>query len=122
MTSIDHLISESELAPATVHEEIAAAFHMWEGAQSISASARHPGERANILIGAQTEPQGSAFADISYHSSSTGRVKAISLARICLNPAKRWKIGFDGNNVGGGWDYWQAGRTELDLQPGSAIL
>ena len=25
------------------------------------------------------------------------RVKPISVSRICLNPAKRWKIGFDGD-------------------------
>jgi Matrixin len=97
MTSLDHLIAASELAPSAVHEEIAAAFQMWEAAVSISFREASKGERANILIGAQAEPQGWAFADVSYDTTSLERVKPISLSRICLNPAKRWKIGFDGD-------------------------
>jgi Matrixin len=97
MTSFDHLIAASELAPAAVHEEIAAAFHMWAAAINISFREAPKGERANILIGAQAEPQGWAFADVSYDTASPERVKPISLSRICLNPAKRWKIGFDGD-------------------------
>jgi hypothetical protein len=97
MTSLDHLIAASELAPSAVHEEIAAAFQMWEAAVNISFREASKGERANILIGAQAEPQGWAFADVSYDTTSLERVKPISLSRICLNPAKRWKIGFDGD-------------------------
>jgi hypothetical protein len=97
MTSLDRLIAASDLAPAAVHEEIGAAFHMWEAAVNITFREASKGESANILIGAQAEPQGWAFTDISYDSSSRVRVKPISLARICLNPAKRWKIGFDGD-------------------------
>jgi hypothetical protein len=97
MTSLDQLIATSELAPSAVHEEIAAAFHIWEAAVNISFREASKGERANILIGAQAEPQGWAFADVSYDTTSPDRVKPISLSRICLNPAKRWKIGFDGD-------------------------
>jgi hypothetical protein len=97
MSSLDHLIAASELAPAAVHKEIAAAFHMWEAAANISFREASEGERANILIGAQAEPQGWAFADISFDATTTVHVKPISLSRICLNPAKRWKIGFDGD-------------------------
>ena len=97
MTTLDHLIAASELTPAAVHEEIAAAFHMWEAAVNIGFREASKGERANILIGAQAAPQGWAFADISYDTTSTVRVKPISVSRICLNPEKRWKIGFDGD-------------------------
>ena len=97
MTSLDHLIAASELVPTAVHEEIAAAFQVWEAAVNISFREASNGERANILIGAQAEPQGWAFADVSYDTTSPKRVKPISLSRICLNPAKRWKIGFDGD-------------------------
>jgi hypothetical protein len=97
MTSLDHLIAASELAPSAVHEEIAAAFQMWESAVNINFREASKGERANILIGAQAEPQGWAFADVSYDTTSLERVKPISLSRICLNPVKRWKIGFDGD-------------------------
>jgi hypothetical protein len=97
MTSLDHLIAASELAVTAVYEEIAAAFHMWEAAINISFREASKGERANILVGAQAEPQGWAFADVSYDTSSPQHVKPISLSLICLNPAKRWKIGFDGD-------------------------
>ena len=97
MTSLRSLIAASELTPAAVHEEIAAAFHMWEAAVNIGFREASKGERANILIGAQAAPQGWAFADISYDTTSTVRAKPISVSRICLNPEKRWKIGFDGD-------------------------
>jgi len=97
MISLDHLVAASKLAASAVHEEIAAAFHMWESTANISFREASEGERANILIGGQAEPQGWAFADISYDTTSPERVKPISLSLICFNPAKRWKIGFDGD-------------------------
>jgi hypothetical protein len=38
-----------------------------------------------------------AFADVFFDTASPERVKPISQSLICLNPAKRWKIGFDGD-------------------------
>src|SRR5262249_30733340 len=52
---------------------------------------------ADILIGAQVEPEGWAFADVFYDVSSPEPIKPISKALICLDPTKRWKIGFDGD-------------------------
>jgi hypothetical protein len=97
MTSFDHLIAASELAPSMVDEEIVAAFHMWAAAAKISFREASKGEHANILIGAQAEQEGWAFADVFYDTASPERVKPISQSLICLNPAKRWKIGFDGD-------------------------
>ena len=63
-----------------------------------SAFARPPiPARADILIGAQLEPEGWAFANVFYDTASTEPVKPISRALICLNPEKRWKIGFNGD-------------------------
>jgi hypothetical protein len=97
MISLDHLLAASELAASVAHEEIGAAFHMWEAAINISFREASKGERANILIGAQAEPQGWAFADVFYDTTSPQHIKPISLSLICLNPRKRWKIGFDGD-------------------------
>src|SRR5262249_16868424 len=97
MISLDPLIAASDLPPGMVHQEIAAAFRMWETAANISFRAAPEGERANILIGAQAEPQRWAFADVFYDAASPERVRPISQSLICLNPAKRWKIGFDGD-------------------------
>ena len=49
------------------------------------------------MIGAEVEPEGWAFTDVSYDASSTESVKPISRSLICLNPLKRWKVGFDGD-------------------------
>src|SRR5262249_5171112 len=51
----------------------------------------------DILIGAQVEPEGWAFADVFYDAHSPDEIKPISRSLVCLNPAKRWKIGFDGD-------------------------
>lgn len=97
MTSLDRLLSASGIAPATLHREIAAAFALWEAAADISFRPAASAEHADILIGAQIEPEGWAFADVFYDSASREPVKSISKSLICLNPARRWKVGFDGD-------------------------
>jgi matrixin len=97
MTKLDHLLSASEIAPATVRTEIAAAFAMWEAVANISFREAADPAKADILIGSQLEPEGWAFANVFYDMASTEPVKPISRGLICLNPEKRWKIGFDGD-------------------------
>ena len=94
---VEGLVAASALAGSAVRQEIAAAFAMWEAVANITFREVADPATANILIGAQTEPQGWAFADVFYDALSPERVKPISKALICLNPAKRWKIGFDGD-------------------------
>jgi hypothetical protein len=97
LAPLDGLIAASGLSGAAVSQEVAAAFAMWEAAANI-AFKEAPGDRdADILIGAQVEPEGWAFADVFYDAASPGAIKPISRALVCLNPLRRWKIGFDGN-------------------------
>jgi hypothetical protein len=42
-------------------------------------------------------PDGWAFADVFFDAASPEPVKPISKALVCLNPAKRWKVGFNGD-------------------------
>jgi hypothetical protein len=97
MTSLDQLLADSELSLAKLREEVAAAFAMWEAAANIGFREASQGARADILIGAQAEPEGWAFADVFYDTASAERIKPISQSLICMNPTKRWKIGFDGD-------------------------
>src|SRR5262249_29819353 len=97
MTALDHLIAASDLTPAALHEEISAAFRMWQVPASISLCQPPADACANILMGAQAEPEGWAVADVFYDTASPEPVKPISQARVWLNPAKRWKIGLDGD-------------------------
>ena len=43
------------------------------------------------------EPRGRAFTNVAPHGSAGNGVSGISQSLICLNPATRWKIGFDGD-------------------------
>jgi hypothetical protein len=97
MTSLDGLLSKSGIAPPDVRAELAAAFAMWQAAAGISFREAESPERADILIGAQAEPEGWAFADVFYDMKSPVPVKPISRALICLNPTRQWKVGFDGD-------------------------
>jgi hypothetical protein len=97
MTRPDALMSASQIAPEAIHAEIAAAFAMWETVANIGFREATDPNQADILIGAQLEPEGWAFANVFYDTLSTETVKPISKALICLNPEKRWKIGFDGD-------------------------
>jgi hypothetical protein len=97
LTSFDALEQTSHLTPARVHEEILAAFAMWESVANIDFHEAPAGAHGDILIGAQGTPEGWAFADVFYNAASTEQIKPISRSLVCLNPEKRWKIGFDGD-------------------------
>ena len=97
MTGLDGLLAASGIATERLRLEIAAAFAMWEAAANIDFREAGNAATADILIGAQLEPEGWAFANVFYDTLSSEPVKPISRALICLNPLKRWKIGFDGD-------------------------
>jgi matrixin len=94
---LDRLAGVSRLPPAAVKAEVEAAFRMWEAAANIVFREAPEGSPADLLIGAQAEPDGWAFADVFYDTATPDTVKPITQALICLNPAKPWKVGFDGD-------------------------
>ncbi|MFZ1103815.1 MAG: matrixin family metalloprotease [Hyphomicrobiaceae bacterium] len=97
LAPLDALAAASGVPPAALKEEARAAFAMWEAAASLVFKEAPESGPADILIGAQTEPEGWAFADVFYDADAPGAVKPISQALVCLNPGKRWKVGFDGD-------------------------
>jgi hypothetical protein len=97
MTHLDGLLSASAIPPETASAEIAAAFAMWEAVADITFRVAEDPALADILIGAQLEPTGWAFADVFYDTRSREPVKPISRSLICLNPKRGWKVGFDGD-------------------------
>jgi hypothetical protein len=97
LAPLDGLVASSRLPPAAVKTEVAAAFAMWEAAANIVFEEAPEGRPADILIGAQTEPDGWAFADVFYAIAASDAVKPITQALVCLNPAKSWKVGFNGD-------------------------
>ena len=97
ITAPNELTAGSDVSNASFRQELAAAFSMWESIADLSFREAGEGGRADILVGAQVEPEGRAFADVLYDAASTERVKPITQALICLNPSRRWKVGFDGD-------------------------
>jgi len=95
LVPLDALLARSGIDFEQLREEARIAFSMWESVADIRFREVNAA-RADILIGAQAEPTGHAFADVKYKSGE-GAWRQIERSLICLNPVKRWKIGFDGN-------------------------
>jgi hypothetical protein len=97
MGSLDDLLAKSGIAPDVFAEELTAALIVWEKAANISFSPADPGT-ADILIGAQTKPMGYAFANVDYDKSGVGKgPRSLVRSLVCMNPERRWKVGFDGD-------------------------
>jgi len=97
MVPLDRMLEESRIPEEKFHEEVRTAFDMWERAANIRFEPAKPGTKPGILIGAQTDPIGYAFADVAYGRDGNANMRWIERSLICLNPMKRWKVGFDGN-------------------------
>ena len=96
MGPIDSVLESSGLDREAFRNEVRAAFDMWESVANITFTEVDDPSRAGILIGAQLEPFGRAFANVSYKPGER-EPRAIEQSLICFNPEQRWKIGFDGN-------------------------
>jgi hypothetical protein len=91
------LLARSGIAADVFAEELAAALKVWQKAANISFSLAEP-DSADILIGAQTKPMGYAFANVDYDRSAPGAgPRSILRSLVCMNPERRWKVGFDGD-------------------------
>jgi Matrixin len=97
MAPMDRLLADSSITEEAYEAEVKAAFEMWERVANIRFEPAADGSKPGILIGAQRDPIGHAFADVAYAQSMDGKLRPIERSLICLNPMKRWKIGFDGN-------------------------
>ena len=94
--SPDSLLSASGIERHSFDQEVRAAFDMWEQVTDINFQEVDDVEAAGILIGAQSEPEGNAFANVDYKLGE-GQFRQIDKSLICLNPKKKWKVGFGGS-------------------------
>lgn len=97
MVPVDGMLSLSGVTKPMFLEEVRSAFDMWERVANIRFEPAQEGTKPGVLIGAQADPVGHAYADVKYVKNGTGTLRQIDRSLICLNPVKRWKIGFDGN-------------------------
>ena len=97
LVPMDDLAMRYSISRATLRQEAAAAFRVWEDAADITFVPVDDPEQADILIGAQGQPAGHAYANVDYRPGRNEDVGTIVQALLCLNPDQRWKVGFDGN-------------------------
>ncbi len=97
MVPVDGLLAQSGVSQILFLEEVRVAFDMWERVANIRFEPAAEDIKPGILIGAQADPVGYAYADVQYVKDGTGTLRQIDRSLICLNPIKRWKVGFDGN-------------------------
>lgn len=91
------VLSGQSLPVETLEQETAAAFQVWEQAANLSFYQVDDPREADIVLGAQGKPVGTAFANVTYLSGLHDNVRLIDQALVCLNPEQKWKVGFDGN-------------------------
>lgn len=97
MTALDGLLSRNAISATSFRRELDSALAAWEAVANISFATASPAV-ADILIGAQAEPTGFAFANVEYDETMSGSgLRSISRSLVCFNPVRPWKIGFDGN-------------------------
>jgi Matrixin len=97
MVPIEPLLASSAITADAFEHEVAAAFALWEEATNISFARTDDAAKADVLIGAEGNPSGYAFTNVDYDHQGAGPVRRIAKSMICLNPTRRWKVGFDGN-------------------------
>lgn len=73
------------------------AFARWQAVAPIVFLPAGDPRHAHIVIGEQVEPVGHAFTNLTLGEHESDGTRAIEFATICLNPERRWKIGFDGD-------------------------
>jgi hypothetical protein len=98
--SLQQLLDKSGIDAERFREEVAAAAALWQTAADISFEEVDDPNKADVLIGAQAEPKGWAFANVFHEQGATqSNTKRIEKALVCLNPERPWKVGFGGDTV-----------------------
>lgn len=97
MTAPTELATTSNISDTAFRATVADAFAMWHRATNLAFTEIADADAADIVIGAQGNPEGWAFADVSFDENAKGTTKPILKSAVCLNPTHHWKIGFDGN-------------------------
>jgi hypothetical protein len=90
ITGIGKLLARSRTSRQVFDQELSAAFAMWEAAANLRFVAAKSVVSANILISAQSLPDGVAYADVTPASSQGQPISRITKGIVCLNPNLRW--------------------------------
>ena len=79
--------------PARLARLVATAFGLWERVADLEFRPAGPGERPDILIGAERTPERIAFANVWHATAPAGAgIASLTRATICFNPEVAWSI------------------------------
>lgn len=91
------LLRWSGIGVGEFRRALSEAFQRWRDAADITFAEAEPGSKADIVVGEQGDPTGFAFTNVELGDRTPEGITPIVGASICLNPARKWKIGYDGN-------------------------
>lgn len=93
----DGILARSQLDRTAFKKAVTEAFARWQRIARLRFFEVASQDGADIVIGEQAEPTGHAFTNLALGGTPRDHLRPIVHATICLNPERRWKIGFDGN-------------------------
>ncbi len=97
MRPVTELLRNSNISHDAFKRATAEAFQRWQDVVDITFIAVDDAMSADIVIGEQVDPIGFAYANVVIGDTRGPNVSPITSAQICLNPQKRWKLGFNGD-------------------------
>lgn len=97
MQGVESILERNALSDDAFRGELHAALGMWEAVADITFVEAKDVRTADIVIGAQSDPVGRAFANVAFAHAGAATIRQIERSLVCLNPTMPWKIGFDGN-------------------------
>lgn len=89
MAPMDRLSAAWQGDPSRLAAVARAAFAMWSRAADLHFREATPDERPDILVGAQADPEGIAFANV-WHGPGENGVAPLTRATVCFNPEVAW--------------------------------
>lgn len=100
MTGPGEMLARSQLSDEDLRGALREAFAAWRSVNTPKFREATAEETADIVIGAQGDPSGIAFANLIFAKDDSVRisgVERIASAQICLNPLRVWKRGEGGS-------------------------
>jgi predicted Zn-dependent protease len=97
MRPVSNLLQTSGMGHEVFRRAAAEAFLRWQNVVDITFVEVSDDTSADIVIGEQADPEGFAYTNVVIDRSRNVTNSPITGAQICLNPQKRWKIGFNGD-------------------------